>query len=407
MIMHYPQSKFLIYLAIFIAGGVVFLGVNHWVMPNLGTLALFNFKSSPFPFDKNIARESTAVWNDKAALYSYVRKFGPKETILHLHSLGYSQGFGDCHQNAHEAGRFSYEIYEDKAFQLCTGECHSGCYHGATEAYFRDKGTANLAENLKLLCSSELNPFFSHQCIHGIGHGLMAWANYEIFEALKSCDLMPERQNSCWTGVFMENIVGGLAKADIEKSDNPDAALHYTKYLNEDPQYPCNDPNLEEKYRSSCYFLQTSRMVQLFGGNFVKIASACSTAPQNYQRTCFESMGRDVGGVFRGRPEAGIHACSNAPYGTMRVGCLVGAAQDAFWDQSGQDNALRFCELLTDRAEKDSCYNTIFSRAPEVINSKTELQKFCGKAENEYRESCLARIQFWLLRLNLNSGVVP
>ncbi len=389
--MSYLKSKFLLYLLIFIAGGLIFLGFQR-LIPKLGSLAVFQDNAS-YIFDKNISEEAPQIWTSKDALFSYVKKFGPKKTTLYLHALGYGRGMGDCHTNAHEAGRFSYEVYGDESFKLCSGECHSGCYHGATESYFRDKGTANLAENLETLCSGELNAFFSHQCIHGIGHGLMAWSSYEIFDALKSCDLLPQRQNSCWTGVFMENIVGGLAKADILKSADADAAAHYTKYLNDNPQYPCNDPELEEKYRSSCYFLQTSRMIQIFGTDFKRVANACGAAPEQYQRTCFESMGRDVGGVFRGRPEAGIAACSHSPYGTLRIGCLVGAAQDAFWDPSGQDNALNFCKLLTDKGEKDACYNTIFARAPEVITSKTELQSFCAKAENDYHANCLSRVQ--------------
>lgn len=384
------QKKSIRYLAVFIAGGLLFWGASAWILPKLKDLKIF--ESSQWKYDRNIQENSTQVWTDKNALFSYVKKFGPKKTTLHLHDLGYNQRFGDCHTNAHEAGRFSYEVYGDESFKLCSSECHSGCYHGATEAYFRDKGTANLEKNLQTLCSSELNAFFSHQCIHGIGHGLMAWSNYEIVDALKSCDLLPKRQDSCWTGVFMENIVGGLAKTDIEKSGDPDAAAHFTKYLSNDPQYPCNDPSVEEKYKSSCYFLQTSRMVQLFATDFSKVAKACSEAPKTYERTCFESMGRDVGGVFRGNAEGGIGACSNAPKGEMRIGCLIGAAQDAFWDPSGQDNALNFCKLLKDKAEKDACYTIIFDRAPEIIATKSELENFCSKVETQYQNSCQSKI---------------
>ncbi len=345
--------------------------------------ALFIYKGSDFessrpkppthPYNDAVAKDAKDLFTNADALYSYVKKYGPKDTIQYLPTLG------DCHDTAHKVGRFAYELNGEKAFQMCSSECHSGCYHGATEAYFKEHGTANLEKNLKVICSAELNSFFSHQCLHGIGHGLMAWTNYDLFPALNDCNLLPEHRDSCWTGVFMENIVGGLA---VEEG-------HNTKYLSDDPLYPCNDPKLEEQYKSSCYFLQTSRMVTLFSGDFQKVAASCSKAPLVYQRSCFESMGRDVGGWFRQDPPTAIAKCSFAPKGDMRIGCLIGAAQDTFWDPSGQDLALRFCKTLVDTAEKDACYRIIFSRAPDVFTSREDGEKFCAKVENNYRDQCM------------------
>lgn len=352
---------------------VIVLGI-YFYFPKQKTIA----QPPSHPYNDVIAKDARDLFQNEDALYSYVKKFGPKETVEHLFSLGAQAG--DCHQAAHKAGRFAYEVYDDKAFQLCSAECHSGCYHGATEAYFRDHGTANLSENLNVICSSELNHFFSHQCVHGVGHGLMAWANYNLPSALESCDLLSQRQDSCWTGVFMENIVGGLTEE----------GGHKTSYLNDDPQYPCT--NVEDKYKSSCYFLQTSRMMQLFSGDFKKIADACGQASQTYRDVCYQSMGRDVGGVYARNPEGAIRACLNAPEGQFRLGCINGAVQDSFWDPTGQDDAIRFCSLLSKRTEKDTCYGTIIGRAPEVLASPDVRSIFCGKVEKDYQQMCRERL---------------
>lgn len=338
-------------------------------------------KVSDRKYDSNIAEISESIFNDDDALFSYVKRFGPQKTIKYLNQL--SAKFGSCHNSAHRAGHFAYEIYNEESFKLCSGECHSGCYHGATEAYFRDHGTADLHKNLNLLCNSELNGFFTHQCIHGIGHGLMAWTNYELPEALTSCDLLSQGRESCWTGVFMENIVGGLSKSDVDKGGDSE---HFTKYLSDDPQYPCN--TVEAKYKGACYFLQTSRMMQLYYGDFKRIADACSKAEQPYQSSCFGSMGRDVGGSNPHNPEGSIIACSNVPEGNYRIDCLLGAVQDSMWDPTGQDDALKFCRLLTKKEEKNGCYNTIFGRATEIFTSNQDLKIFCSKAESEYQAIC-------------------
>lgn len=318
-----------------------------------------------------VAKDTTDIFTNEKLLRSYVYTFRPAKTTKRLHEL--SAEFGDCHQAAHKAGRFAYEFFKEKAFEECSAECHSGCYHGATEAYFREHGTANLKENLSVLCDPVTNPFFNHQCIHGIGHGLMAWSNYEIQDALKSCDLLPERRDSCYTGVFMENIVGGLASS------------HITQYLSDDPQFPCTV--VDEKYKNSCYFYQTSRMVKLFNADFQMVATACADAPDIYHTSCFQSMGRDVGGTHRGDPAGAIAACAHAPEGQPRRDCIGGAVQDSFWDPSGADNAINFCTILTDADEKKTCYDTILGRAPLLLAGR-DLKNFCEKVEKPYQAMC-------------------
>ena len=358
---------------ILIASGIVILLVAFGVS-YVTQKILVKLPKGVTKVDATIAASSEDIFLSNNELYSYVKKFGAKQTIARLDTL--SEKFGSCHDAAHKVGRFTYALSKEKSFQLCGSECHSGCYHGATEQYFKEHGTAHLSESLKVLCSGELNSFFSHQCLHGIGHGLMAWTNYDLPEALKSCDLLTAGQDSCWTGVFMENIVGGLSPQDG----------HMTKYLSEDPQFPCSA--VDSKYKSSCYFLQTSRFMQLYKSDFSKVANACLGAPVLYQRSCTESMGRDVDGVYRGNPKGAIDSCSFLPPGDLRIGCLVGAAQDTFWDPAGQVTARLFCSLLTDTIEKSNCYETIFQRAPLVLINTTEKKQFCASVEDAYRERC-------------------
>ncbi len=321
-----------------------------------------------------IAKDSSAIFDNDDALKQYVKKYGGEQTIVQLDAL--SARLGDCHEQAHKAGRLAYETYGDKAFRANTPQCHSGYYHGAIEEYFKEHGTAHLADQLKVLCQRQNNNFMAHQCIHGMGHGLMAWTSYDLTSTLNYCDLLPERQASCWSGAFMENIVGGLA----------DESGHTSQFVSSDPHYPCNA--VAEKYQGTCYFLQTDRMLQLFNNDLQKVSDECMKAPAAYQRSCFESLGRDVGGMRRNDPSGAIGACQVSPPGEMRIGCLVGAAQDSFWDASGQTVALQFCQLLTDGTEKQACYGTIFGRAPDVLLSQSEREEFCRKAEVDYRAFC-------------------
>jgi len=329
-------------------------------------------------YDDTIPEDWPVIFQDEIALYSYIRKYGPAQTIQYLNEL--QSQYGDCHTTAHIAGRFAYEIFDAEAFQTCSAECHSGCYHGATEAYFRVHGTANLADDLAVICGSSLNPFFSHQCFHGVGHGLMAFSDYELFEALANCDLLPDGSESCYSGVYMENVVGGLAPT----------IGHFTEYLSDDPHYPCDI--VPDKYKNACYFYQTSHMVNIFEWDFSKVAAACGEADPRYQQACFESMGRDVGGKNLNNNVVAIADCGFVPAGEPRVWCLDGAVQNTFWDPTGQDVALDFCTRLDVPEEKQSCYDTIIKRAPLVIEVQADLEAFCMKAEEDFQDACLQEV---------------
>ena len=329
-------------------------------------------------YDDNIPEDSPVIFQDDVALYSYVRKYGAAKTIQYLYGL--EDQLGDCHQAAHSTGGFAYEISEAQAFHTCSAECHSGCYHGATEAYFRDHGTLDLAADLAVICSLDLNEFIGHQCYHGVGHGLMAFSDYELFEALGLCDLIPGWESSCYSGVYMENVVGGLAQDQG----------HHTQYLNDDPHFPCSI--VSKRYRLSCYGYQTSRMMQLFDGDFSAIARECSEVEDEYLRKCFVSMGRDVGGVNVNNIRGAINDCNAAAQGEPRNLCLRGAVQNFFWVPEGQDEALEFCGLLEAQDEKGECYDMIFNRAPLVIESASGLKTFCLKAEPAYQETCLQEL---------------
>ncbi len=317
------------------------------------------------------------LFRDDTLLSAFVKRYGPAATVRILSENEQRAGV-DCHQRAHVMGRLAYEQFGAIAFSLSGHECHSGGYHGATEAFFRDRGTSQLQSDIGVVCSAGLNDFFRHQCVHGIGHGLMAWTSYELFDALELCDLLEavSDQQSCFSGVFMENVGGGLSGS----------MGHFTEFLSDDPHFPCNI--LDDRYVVPCYFFQSSRMIQVFGGDFERLAAACAEAPAVAHAVCFGSMGRDVGGVTRGDPERAIRLCSYAEVPANRLDCLDGAVQDSFWDPAGADNALAFCRTLDEDDEKRRCYSTIVERSGFVLDDPVALEGFCGRVEAGYREGC-------------------
>ena len=285
----------------------------------------------------------------------------------------------DCHDRAHVLGRRAYELVGAEAFKQCGIECHSGCRHGATEAFFAEKGTADLVGNMRVLCGEEQDRFNLHQCLHGIGHGLMAWYDYQLYDALEACDLIKEQyhRDSCYSGVFMENIVGGIAG---------DTEYHRTDFLSDDPHYPCNV--VEERYLFQCYFLQTDQMYRIFGA-LDAIGVACAEAPsEDLQFSCFGSMGRTISGQVRTDQKKAFELCMNIAHEPGRNPCLDGVLANLMWDATQAEDALAFCVLAEGSFFEATCWNNLTVQMSEVIPEKIR-PRFCKKLPKKYQEQCI------------------
>ena len=311
------------------------------------------------------------IATDAHALYDYVVRFGPAAAVADLKATELLTGL-NCHNAAHDVGRIAYEEFGPAAFVIAGHDCQAGALHGAIEALFAERGTSRLAEDVAAVCSASEDSFVMHQCLHGVGHGIMAWTTYELHEALAICDVLSGQQHraSCHSGVFMENVVGGLSGL----------MGHETSYLRfDDPHFPCDV--VESRYVPGCYFYQTSHMVNVYAGDMASVANACSEAPEHAQSHCFASYGRDVGAVTRGDPEGAVAMCRHAP-GPYRSACINGAVQDRFWEPAGANEAIRLCSLV-DSSEAAGCWDTIIERANFMPYDSAARAEFCNRFTDE------------------------
>jgi hypothetical protein len=332
-------------------------------------------------FNAVTAPATDAIMTDDVLMKTYIVTYGPAPTMKVLIAAA-EHAHLDCHNRAHQFGRVSYEEFGDEVLKLSLPECHSGFYHGAIEAYFRKNGTDHLSDKLSFICPDSLNLFFMHQCRHGLGHGLMAWSNYDLPATLDFCDMIKDDggKSSCRTGAFMENIVGSLADSDETR-----ALGHFTKFLSKDPQYPCTV--VKDEYKGDCYFLQTDRMYQL-NRTFQAVADGCAGAPEAYQYTCYPSMGRTISGLTRGQPEKALQACRLIKDHTHRVECIDAVAKDQLWDPSGADAGIRFCSMVPPEDGQDACYRGLLYHAAFVLSAE-QRTSFCPKIPATLREQCL------------------
>ena len=282
---------------------------------------------------------------------NFLKLYGPAAAVRTLEEVAVAAG-NECHSRAHVVGNLAFEEFGPSAFSLSSHECQSGAYHGALEGFFAFSGTDNLAGDASILCpDAETDTVMRDECLHGIGHGVLAWLLYELPDALEVCDELPTEDDhySCYAGVFMENEDSGGAESRWG---------HERVYIsNKDPHYPCNV--LKEKYMSACYARQTVNMYRILNQDFAAVAQACLAAPEIAREACFRSYGRDVGQLTAGDPRTTIAYCEYTSEGTHRELCFQGAIGNRFNLTPGTDDyALSICAHIDhDPALQNTCYN--------------------------------------------------
>jgi len=327
------------------------------------------------------------VVKDNEILHETIKKIGIKESMRLLIEQSGGGSQYDCHQQAHKIGGVGYKIEKEKSFQSCDASCHSGCYHGAMESFLSEKGTANLAEDITAVCKKFETGFGNFECLHGVGHGVLAYVDYDMPGAIKECQKLPDNfsQNSCYGGMFMENILTGQGLGASAKTD------HATNWVNRtDPYFPCDKIDKAYDVQYQCYQMQTSWILTMSNYNFDIVAKQCLDAPDNMQSVCFKSFGRDAAGNSLRDPAKILQLCSKAPIIKGYYDqCIIGALNVIvdFWGPGLKNQASQLC-ALTKGSHKQICYQTLADRIPDLFNEKTNQQEICNTFELSYQNLC-------------------
>jgi hypothetical protein len=341
---------------------------------------------------------------------------------------------GDVRQNAHALahglGIAAYRTPETLAttFAACPPTQMSGCYHGVVQGYFLSlarQGRTPGTPELDVMCEPHRGVLFLYfQCAHGVGHGLMAVHDNHVPMSLEACDLASDRfiRESCYGGVFMENIVrishphhtaeghagtqGGhgaeaapAADAHAGHGAGQQADAHaghggmrhgeWKPLDREDPQYPCNA--VADKYRDSCYTMQTSAVLYFNGGDVAATARMCEQAPAAYVSTCFASLGRDITALAAQNHRRSLELCarsSGMAGGRGELWCLQGVVQNLVNLAADPDEGMRFCRAVSNAAYKGDCYRVVGETIATLVVETARRGESCQAAEPEFVPAC-------------------
>ncbi len=303
------------------------------------------------------------------------------------------------HAIAHHLGRVALDYYPSVAAAMphCPVTMASGCFHGVLERHFNEAGPPTRPADVTQLCTQAEGKFRGFQCLHGLGHGLDMAAMHQLPTALAWCELFPENwdQVSCAGGVFMENVQGDTSMEHELPETGPGGhaahgevvphamAMDWVRMKKDDPLYPCNV--VAAKWWHPCYWMQSSVMLQQ-GYTFAEVFAGCDLAPDTFDLTCYQSMGRDLSGRHPGETAKVIDDCllGNA----TKVGhCFYGAVQEMVNNKASPAPGFAFCPIIPENS-KDLCYRAVGVMIVALVPQQAERMVLCEQAEPAYVKSC-------------------
>jgi hypothetical protein len=355
----------------------------------------------------------------------------------------------EAHALAHGLGVAAYRDPQTVAevFAACPNTQIAGCYHGVIQGYFLDaaRRTGGVsAEAMNTLCAPHrARSALYFQCTHGMGHGLMALNHHQVPAALQGCDQITEAgaRDSCYGGVFMENIVGethphstaeshlalveasgahaggehaghgdaadahaghGAAPADSHAGHemgmnmSADSSAHaghgasaaagtWKPLDRDDPLYPCTA--VGERYQYQCYLIQTAAILPATHGDIAATARICAGAPARMVQVCYASLGRDLTSYAARDPARTAALCARAGE-AAEPGCVRGAAVSLVDVAANPADGLALCAQAKGAALKSPCYEAVGGAMLGVTPEPARREALCAAVEADYVQLC-------------------
>ena len=312
-------------------------------------VSIFSLLAIP-KINKNQKTESASLTNldtiikdgNARAFATVAEEIGPQKSY-ELVRLKFPNNDTKAHDFAHVVGIVSFEKQGVAGLGVCDTAYNYGCYHGFIEAFIATNTVAKVSQ-IESGCIA-LGAVHAPSCLHGIGHGVLVDASYNLDKALENCSILQSTsQIYCWDGVFMERIVGSM--------QNETNKLVMTK---ETLLAPCD--RVKTTYQEQCWRNQVSSWFRFFQGNTKDIGEQCSLIETRFQKTCFESLGLMVTITYGENAPTLISACQVITQNQISDDCIIGSLKELLFEGKQAHIAASLCNSVSP-ANRDYCQLT-------------------------------------------------
>lgn len=308
-------------------------------------------------------------------------------TFSDLNFLYDKSNFDSCHHEGHHLGWWLYNYTKDlkEALAYATLFCGGANYHGIFQGYFEQERQIHNVNKYQIkiahLCpidKENVNWIHERDCIHGIGHGLTIFYNYNTTAAVSNCNefMALWAQSACSRGIFMENNDHYMktGKGDFDQNEI------YS---------PCD--KTVEKFAPQCYYYQANHLLERNRYSLNDTFAQCDNiAPDKFVKYCYEGIGRTLEYFGYTDPEQAITICHQGNQSAYHDDCLIGTVTMMLKDDSKTVSAFKFCSLSSPDF-KSECYQLIGMWIKAFLSPNLqELERECSKTPDiDYVTDCI------------------
>ena len=313
-----------------------------------------------------------------------VERVGVEEALEILKNSGLPYT-GEGHLAVHQVGFHAYEVYGKDAVLHCKDYFLSACYHGAIIEAASAEGTQVIKE-MTDRCRHFAPTFF--QCVHAAGHSINAIWNYDLPNALKTCDQLyeaatgfPDTLTSCHNGAFMENLFG-VHDWGTENSPKKD-------WLSEDPYFPCNAMSV--KYQKGCWLNQAARIYQMHNSDLVITAQLCEAiGNRQYTAWCIDNLSRQIHPLTESNINKVWQLCSQIGQHNLTTCVMINAV--SYYSVGDRPLGIDVCNTL-DPTWRSQCLVPIINYLLSDNIAKNQKTDLCRRIIGNDQIACLERLK--------------
>lgn len=313
-----------------------------------------------------------------------VERVGVEEALEILKNSGLPYT-GEGHLAVHQIGFHAYKVYGKDAVLHCKDYFLSACYHGAIIEAASGEGFPVIRE-MTDRCRHFQPTFF--QCVHAAGHAINAIWNYDLPNALKTCDELYENDTqftdtltSCHNGAFMENLFG-VHDWGTDKAPKRD-------WLSDDPYFPCNA--FGEKYQKGCWLNQAARIYQMYGSDLVKTANLCEAIGNTqHKEWCLDNLARQIHPLTESNINKVWELCGQMGQRNLEKCVMINAI--SYYSVGDKSLGVDVCNTLAPAARNQCLVPVVNYLIGDNIDKNQKLD-LCRRIVGNDQISCLERLK--------------
>ena len=334
-------------------------------------------------YQEELDRMDSGCFAEKAThlvrLYPVSKVVASLEDLFRNSPDQYPYGQGSCHSLTHMLGEKAIENGDSfsQVARSCGNLCNSGCTHGAFVAYAQEKG--GIFNNFDKLCG-ELSEGQVAQdktsCYHMLGHSLTETLSGDLSAAFGYCDQVKENQprHICGDGVIMEKLMGrDWAEENKNITSNADL-LEFCR-------------GVPDNFQSTCYGTVGSYSYYYFQGTS-EATTICDQVQEEWRGSCVASMAGMAYYDYRLSAEKANEFCSQ--FEEYSPDCLIGMIENDLGKNPEGPFSLNRCRALSEASKQSYCYGYLGATA-ENYHGQQAREKICSFVPWSEQATCLSQ----------------